>query len=204
MGRGPWRGTTGGTQYTHWHTPAQCPTAFSQFLTHPVDDHWHFRQGTPALLVGTELGSPTAASAAALDGLEKSREPLPSWECPPTQDMSCPASASFKRRVGGSLGPSLPSGHLGSPDTQVQGAVWIWRPGWTRSRAPVGSGMSQASPLGFQTLLPSCIHLAGGNGIGWGEALSLHPSSTLTTQPPPPHRTQWEVVGYAGPCLMWL
>ena len=142
----------------------------------------HFRQGTPALPVGTELGSPTAASAPALDGLEKSREPLPSWKCPPTQDMSCPASTSFKRRVGGSLGPSLPSGHLGSPDTQVQGAVWIWRPGWTRPRAPVGSGMSQASPWGFQTPLPSCI-LEGG-WDGWGEALCLHPSSTLTAQPP--------------------
>ena len=126
VGRGPLKG------HNRWdsvHTlagpPLQCPTASSQFLTHPVDDHWHFEQGTPALQVGTGLGSPMSASAPALDGLEKSREALPSWDCPPTQDVSCLASSSFKRRVGGSLGPSPPSGHLGSPGTKAQGAVWI-------------------------------------------------------------------------------
>lgn len=184
---------------THWHTPAQCPTAFSQFLTHPVDDHWHFRQGTPALPVGTELGSPTAASAPALDGLEKSREPLPSWKCPPTQDMSCPASTSFKRRVGGSLGPSLPSGHLSSPDTQVQGAVWIWRPDWTRPRAPVGSGMSQASRLGFQTPLPSCILEGGWDRVGRGTQSSSFQHSYRSA--PLPHTglsgRSWDMQGPA-------
>lgn len=65
------------------------------------------------------------ASVPALDGLEKPREMLPSQKCPPTQGKSCPVSTSFKGRVGGGLGPGLPSGRLGSPGTKVHGAVQI-------------------------------------------------------------------------------
>ena len=90
--------------------------------------------------------------------------------------------------MGGGPQAQPPHGHSKSPGTKAYGPVLIGRPGGP-GQALVDAGISQASPLGSQTL-PSPRILGWGVAVGGDSAFILPACSQIH---PTPHTGLWDM-----------